>query len=60
MQARLALEHGRPVFLLDSLLQHDWAQKYARRPGAEVVHDADDVLARLDALTAPSRGLSWQ
>lgn len=60
MQARLALEHGRPVFLLDSLLQHDWAQEYARRPGAEVVHDADDVLARLDALTAPSPGLSWQ
>lgn len=24
MQARLALEHGRPVFLLDSLLQHEW------------------------------------
>jgi DNA processing protein len=33
MQARLALEHGRPVFLLRSLLEHRWAQDYAGRPG---------------------------
>ena len=25
MQARFALEHGRPVFLLESLLEHQWA-----------------------------------
>ena len=33
MQARFALEHGRPVFLLESLLEHEWAQDYAERPG---------------------------
>jgi len=32
MQARLALEHGRPVVLMKSLLEHEWAQEYARRP----------------------------
>ncbi|MGI8537634.1 MAG: DNA-processing protein DprA [Mycobacteriales bacterium] len=58
MQARLALEHGRPVFLLDSLLVHDWAQDYARRPGTHVVHDADEVLDKLDKLRAKP-GLSW-
>lgn len=48
MQARLALEHGRRVFLLDSLLGLDWAQAYARRPGATVVRDVDDVVAQLE------------
>ena len=33
MQARLALEHGRHVFLLESLLQLDWAQDYAPARG---------------------------
>jgi DNA processing protein len=36
MQARLALEHGRPVFLLRSLLEHRWAQQYEGRPGTYV------------------------
>jgi DNA processing protein len=53
MQARLALEHGRPVFLLSSLMDHDWAQEYARRPGAYVVHSARDVLAILDEVFTP-------
>jgi DNA processing protein len=43
MQARLALEHGRHVFLLESLLELDWAQDHARRPGATVVRDVDDL-----------------
>jgi hypothetical protein len=33
MQARLALRHNRPVFLLQSLLEHDWAQAIQQRPG---------------------------
>jgi DNA processing protein len=53
MQARLALQHGRPVFLLDSLLEHSWAQEYSRKPGTRVVATADDVLAALDDLLAP-------
>lgn len=59
MQARLALEHGRPVFLLDSLLEHAWARDYAERPGTHVVTGADDVLAALDDLLAPVAGLTF-
>ncbi|MDX6287740.1 MAG: processing protein [Frankiales bacterium] len=53
MQARLALEHGRPVFLLDSLLAHDWAKEFAQRPGTHVVADTDDVLAALEDVLTP-------
>lgn len=59
MQARLALEHGRPVFLLDTLLEHDWARGYAARPGTHVVRDADEVLAALDDVLAPPGELVW-
>jgi len=54
MQARLALEHGRPVFLLRSLLQHTWAQAYAERAGTYVVDDAAQVVAQLDRLYSDS------
>jgi DNA processing protein len=59
MQARLALEHGRPIFLLDSLLEHDWAREYARRPGAFVVSDVDDVVEDLREVLAPVSELIW-
>lgn len=59
MQARLALEHGRHVFLLESLLELDWARDYARRPGATVVHDVDDLVQQLEAITAPRDELVW-
>ena len=52
MQARFALEHGRPVFLLESLLQHEWAREYADRPGAHVVGRADDVIELVERLTS--------
>jgi DNA processing protein len=58
MQARLALEHGRPVFLLRSLLEYDWAQDYARRAGTYVVDDADEVVERLDRLYSDDLTLS--
>lgn len=47
MQARLALEHGRPVFLLRSLLVHSWAQDYAERAGTTVVDDIDQIFEKL-------------
>ena len=53
MQARLALEHGRPVFLLDTLMVHDWARDYAQRPGTTVVSGPDQVLEALDQVLAP-------
>jgi DNA processing protein len=59
MQARLALEHGRTVFLLSSLLEHDWAREYAERPGAHVVETVDDVLEHLDTALPAEGELTW-
>ena len=50
MQARLALQHGRHVFLMRSLLEHDWARDYAQRPGVTVVDNADNVFDGLQRL----------
>jgi DNA processing protein len=48
MQARLALEHGKRLFLLESLVtSQDWARRYAERPGVSIVRDLDDVLSVL-------------
>jgi DNA processing protein len=52
MQARLALEHGRPVFLLESLLEHEWAREYAERPGTHVVSSPDQISTLVDRLTS--------
>jgi DNA processing protein len=52
MQARFALEHGRPVFLLASLLEHAWAREYAERPGAHVVESAADVVGHVERQTS--------
>jgi DNA processing protein len=47
MQARLALQHGKQVFLLASLVRgYEWAERYSRR-GATVVSDVRDVVRRL-------------
>lgn len=53
MQARLALEHGRALFLLRSLVdEYDWAREYAEKgrygTTAIVVKSIDDVLSALD------------
>lgn len=54
MQARLALEHGKRLFLVESLvLQEEWAQRYRTRRGAKVVHGVDDVVAELEAEREP-------
>jgi DNA processing protein len=58
MQARLALEHGRPVFLHESLLQHDWARDYVAR-GAVIVRSSEDVLSALDVRLSPQVELVW-
>lgn len=49
MQARLALEHGKTVFLVRQLVtREEWARDYlAKRPGAVEVESAADVVARL-------------
>ncbi len=52
MQAQIALEHGRPVFLMRSLLVHEWARAYAERPGAHVIASAAEVAERVERLTS--------
>jgi DNA processing protein len=50
VQARLALAHGRPVFLLRRLTQEDWGREFASRPGAHVVDEPAEItqiIARL-------------
>jgi DNA processing protein len=52
MQARFALDHGRPVFLMSGLLKYQWAREYADRPGTFVVESPDEILHRVDRLTS--------
>jgi DNA processing protein len=52
MQARFALEHGKRLFLLDTLVDtQDWARRYADRPGVLVIRDASQVITVANALT---------
>ena len=52
MQARFALAHGRPVFLLASLLEHAWARDHAERPGTYVVEEAGEIVEHVERLLA--------
>ncbi len=52
MQARLALEHGRPVFLMAPLLEHAWAREFSQRPGTHVVTRAEEITAIVERLTS--------
>jgi DNA processing protein len=60
MQARIALEHGKRAFLVSGLVSHErWAQTFLeKRPGANEVASADEVLAIVDALEPPIEQLS--
>jgi DNA processing protein len=45
MQARLALEHGKKVFLVRSLVtEQSWAKTYVNKRGAIEIDDVDDVM----------------
>ena len=59
IQARQALAHGRPVFLLESAMRHAWARDLARRPATYLVtapHEITDALARLGGAALVPRG----
>jgi DNA processing protein len=59
MQARIALEHGRRVFLFSGLVTREpWAQRVREHPAATEVSSADDVLKVLDALEQPVEQLT--
>ncbi|TYB59917.1 DNA-processing protein DprA [Nonomuraea sp. PA05] len=52
IQARLALEHGRPVVMPEQLLEHDWARDYAEKPGVHVVSSLRELLTVVEELIA--------
>jgi DNA processing protein len=52
IQARLALAHGRPVFLLRRLLHEDWAREFATRPGAHVVDEPAEITQIIGRLSS--------
>jgi DNA processing protein len=52
-QARMAVEHGRPVILTDLVVQrNDWARALVRRPGVHVAGGLAPVLGIVDQLVA--------
>lgn len=53
IQARVAVEHGRPVILTDSLVKTTrWARELTHRPGVHVACGADGVLGIVRELVA--------
>lgn len=61
MQARLALEHGKRVFLIRPLvMREEWARDYAERRGAQVVETAEDVKKAVDAIVNSWTGQQLQ
>ncbi|WP_018350361.1 DNA-processing protein DprA [Longispora albida] len=50
-QARMALEHGRPVVFPEHLLRHEWARDYAgNKPGVYVAKDPDHLAAIVEMI----------
>jgi DNA processing protein len=59
MQARLALEHGKRLFLVDSLVMaQSWARTYAQHPATVVVRSVSEITETIDRLTRPAKQLS--
>jgi DNA processing protein len=53
-QARLALAHGRPVFLTETLVKtQPWAQQIAQRPGTHIAHNPTEITDALERLISP-------
>jgi len=52
-QARMAVEHGRPVILLDSVARKTlWGQELLGRPGVRVAASANEILTAVQEITA--------
>jgi DNA processing protein len=67
MQARLALEHGKKVFLLRTLTEDQpWAMKYVQERGAVLVDEVEDIVTvlaspeKIDAADARRAQLAFQ
>ena len=52
LQARLALAHGRPVFLWRAVLDEPWAREVAQRPGVHVIDEPAQVMETVERLNA--------
>lgn len=52
VQARRALAHGRPVFLLRGLFDQPWAEALAVRPGVHVVDEPEQIVETVERLHA--------
>ena len=52
-QARFALAHGRPVLLIESLLEQAWARELSSRPGVHVVCSAAEAVSAVQRLSDP-------
>jgi DNA processing protein len=48
IQARLALQHGRPVVLTSQVMRCDWARTFADNPGVYVVHSTVELLRAVE------------
>lgn len=60
MQARLALEHGKRLFLLKSLVdQEEWARSYSERSGAVVVSSVDEIISAVAEAINPPKQLAF-
>lgn len=65
-QARMAVEHGRPVILTDLVVsKNTWAQALVDRPGvrvaaglAEVMREVEGIIADREAVASALRGLA--
>jgi DNA processing protein len=50
IQARQALAHGRPVFLMRPVLGQAWADELATRPGVYTVDSPQQITSLLERL----------
>jgi DNA processing protein len=58
IQARKAVEHGRPVILTDLVLdRNDWAKELSSRPGVFVASSARDVMDVIEAVDGETAAL---
>lgn len=57
-QARIAVEHGRPVILTDAVVkQNKWAQDFIGRPGVHIADGLAHVLDVIDGIIAERRAV---
>jgi DNA processing protein len=50
IQARLALQHGRPVVLTSQVMRCDWANAFAKNPGVYVARSTAELLDVVDGI----------